>query len=77
MLVLCVQDHWQCVQNTKLDRSVLMQWCSDTDLANGYSIYIGPILQLILKPCYRTVVFEFDLVMQNFVVVRVISFFFF
>jgi len=66
MLVLCVQGHWQCVQNIKLDQCVLMQWFSDIDLANGYSISIGPILQFILKNCCRTVVFEFDLMMQNF-----------
>ena len=35
-------------------------------LPNGYSIYIGHILQFILKPCCRPVVFEFDLVMQIF-----------
>jgi hypothetical protein len=57
MLVPCVQDHWQCVKNIKLDQDVSIEWCSDVDLANGYSICIGPILQFILKHCCRTVVF--------------------
>jgi uncharacterized membrane protein len=57
MLVLCEQVHWQCVQNKKLYQRVLMQWFSDIDRTNGLSIYIGPMLQFILKPCRRTVVF--------------------
>jgi hypothetical protein len=51
------QDHCQCEQNIKLDQRLLMHWFSDTDHANSLSVYVGSILQFILKPRRRTVVF--------------------